>query len=347
MSIISRHLTLNLLCLLWEVMTMPPTHDWHTVQQQVIKNLRAARHHLWGNVIVYLGLFLVEYLYANIGHSQTLRADAFNNLSGIISTGLLLTGLFIATKTHDDDLMGAPISPAEQASLGPRIQQSRFRFETVYTLIAGVVMIAIAIEIIGRGLLTLLNPTTIKTTLPIAGIGAGISGMVLFILWGFNHYWSRKLNNAALIAASRDTFSDALTSLVTVLTVLGTTLLKVTWLDSLTSIALGIYILHSGIGIFSTSSLNLVDYFDPYLEAQYQEKIETLPPVVQVTFLKAHYDGSLIMLSVIIAVDGNMTANQIYQLTQRINTLMWAKFSVMETDVMIVPAGLKPNPENS
>ncbi|MFC6181204.1 cation diffusion facilitator family transporter [Lactiplantibacillus daowaiensis] len=316
---------------------MAAPNDWHHIQQEVVQNLRTARHHLWGNVAVYLGLFLVEYIYARIGHSQTLQADAFNNLSGIISTGLLLTGLFIATETHDDDLLGAPISPAEQKSLGPRIQQSRFRFETVYTLIAGVIMIAIALEIIGKGVWTLLHPADIQVPLPIAGVGAGISGLALFILWGFNHYWSRKLNNAALIAASRDTFSDALTSLVTVLTVLGTTGFKVDWLDSLASICLGIYIMHSGLKIFSDSSLNLVDYFDPYLEEQYQYQIESLPAVQAVTFLKAHYDGNLIMLDVTIAVDGQMTANAIYDLSQHINTILWAQFGVMETDVITVP----------
>lgn len=318
-------------------MATPNNNDWQQIQQQVVKNLKHARHHLWGNVVVYLSLFLVEYYYAQVGHSQALRADAFNNLSGIISTGLLLTGLFIATKTHDDDLFGAPIAPAEQVTIGPRIQQSRFRFETIYTLIAGVIMIAIALEIIGKGGWALLNQSASKTPLPIAGLGAAFSGATLLILWGFNHYWSRKLNNAALIAASRDTFSDALTSLVTVITVLSTTWWHLPWLDSIASIGLGLYILHSGLHIFQESSLNLVDYFDPYLEQQYQATIEQLVAVQQVTFLKAHYDGNLIMLDVTIAVTPTLTVTDTYALSQQINTMLWAQFGVMETKVIIVP----------
>ncbi|MFD1420952.1 cation diffusion facilitator family transporter [Lactiplantibacillus songbeiensis] len=317
---------------------MPTTNHWQVIQHQVVKSLKSARRHLWGNVIVYLSLFLIEYYYAQLGHSQTLRADAFNNLSGIVSTGLLLTGLYIAAETHDDDLFGAPISPTEQQTLGPRIQQSRFRFETIYTLISGLIMMAIALEIIFKGSLTLLRQAKVTAPLPIAGLGAAFSGLTLLILWGFNHYWSRKLNNAALIAASRDTFSDALTSLVTVLTVLGTTWLKLPWLDSVASILLGIYIFHSGLHIFQESSLNLVDYFDPYLEERYQAKLESLPAVQQVTFLRAHYDGNLIMLDVTIAIDRQLTVDNIYALTQKINTLMWAEFGVMETNVMVVPA---------
>ena len=318
-------------------MSKATTSDWQTIQATVVQNLKTARHHLWGNNVVYLVLFLIEYYFATVSHSETLRADAFNNLSGILSSGLLIMGLFIAARTHDEDLMGAPISPAEQKSLGPRIQQSRFRFETIYTLIAGLLMISIAADIIFKGLQTLLTPHQLGIPSFAAAIGAGVSSLALLGLWGANHYWSRRLNNAALIAASRDTFSDALTSLVTVITIIGTTLLKVYWLDSIASILLGIYILNSGLKICHESSLNLVDYFDPYLEARYQARIETFKPVEGVQYLQAHYDGNLILLDVTIVVAPTMTATAIYALSQRINKVLWREFGVMQTDVLIVP----------
>ena len=282
--------------------------DWHQIEQPVVISLKTARHHLWGNVPVYLGLFIIELLGARWGHSQALRADAFNNLSGIFSTGLLMTGLFIASRTHDDDLFGAPIAPAEQQQLGPRIQQSRFRFETIFNLLAGTIMAAIGIDIIIKGVMTFATRTPFKNLSSIAGLAAGFSFVVLLVLWAFNHYWSRKLNNAALTAASRDTFTDALTSLTTVLTILVTVKLHLQWFDNLISIGLGLYILNTGTKIFRESSLNLVDYFDPYLEDRYQRRIADLTSVRKVIFLKAHYDGNLIM---------------------------WQEFSVMETDVMI------------
>ena len=250
--------------------------DWHQFEQPVVISLKTARHHLWGNVAVYLGLFIIELLGARWGHSQALRADAFNNLSGIFSTGLLMTGLFIASRTHDDDLFGAPIAPAEQQQLGPRIQQSRFRFETIFNLLAGTIMAAIGIDIIIKGVMTFATRTPFKNLSSIAGLAAGFSFVVLLVLWAFNHYWSRKLNNAALTAASRDTFTDALTSLTTVLTILVTVKLHLQWFDNLISIGLGLYILNTGTKIFRESSLNLVDYFDPYLEDRYQRRIADL-----------------------------------------------------------------------
>ncbi|MCV3761933.1 cation transporter [Companilactobacillus farciminis] len=309
--------------------------DWHQIEQPVVISLKTACHHLWGNVAVYLGLFIIELLGARWGHSQALRADAFNNLSGIFSTGLLMTGLFIASRTHDDDLFGAPIAPTEQQQLGPRIQQSRFRFETIFNLLAGTIMAAIGIDIIIKGVMTFATRTPFKNLSSIAGLAAGFSFVVLLVLWAFNHYWSRKLNNAALTAASRDTFTDALTSLTTVLTILVTVKLHLQWFDNLISIGLGLYILNTGTKIFRESSLNLVDYFDPYLEGRYQRRIADLTSVRKVIFLKAHYDGNLIMLRATIVVPPRMTAIEITRLIETINQIMWQEFGVMETDVMI------------
>jgi len=312
-----------------------PQPDWQQIQQPVVIQLKNARHHLWGNVAVYLGLFIVEFVTSQLGHSQTLRADAFNNLSGIFSTGLLMTGLFIASRTHDDDLMGAPIALAEQRQLGPRIQQSRFRFETIYTLLAGAIMAAIALNIIIQGSFKLLVRTKQPLPTSIAGIAAAFSFITLLILWYFNHYRSRKLKNAALMAASRDSFTDALTSLTTIITIIVTNIFKVAWFDSTISIALGLYILNTGIKIFRESSLNLVDYFDPVLEARYQERLMKLTTIHAVPFLKAHYDGNLIMLRILIRVRPQMTAAAITDLTRTINQIMWAEYGIMETDVMI------------
>ncbi len=246
-----------------------------------------------------------------------------------------MTGLFIASRTHDDDLFGAPIAPTEQQQLGPRIQQSRFRFETIFNLLAGTIMAAIGIDIIIKGVMTFATRTPFKNLSSIAGLAAGFSFVVLLVLWAFNHYWSRKLNNAALTAASRDTFTDALTSLTTVLTILVTVKLHLQWFDNLISIGLGLYILNTGTKIFRESSLNLVDYFYPYLEGRYQRRIADLTSVRKVIFLKAHYDGNLIMLRATIVVPPRMTAIEITRLIETINQIMWQEFGVMETDVMI------------
>jgi len=310
---------------------------WDQIQHAAVDRLRRAHHHLWENVSIYLGLFTVEFFCAQVGHSQVLQADAFNNLSGIFSTGLLMTGLYIAAKTKDDDLWGAPISKEEQTTLGPRIQQSRFRFETIYTLIAGLVMVIIAADIIYKALLVLIQRPTYHLEQDVAIVGALISGILLTGLWLSNRHWAKVLANTALTAAARDSLTDALTSAVTVLTIISVAWLRATWLDGLASLILGCYILYTGIKIFRASSLNLVDYFDPQLEHRYRQQIAAFPGVRSVIFLKAYYDGNLIMVSVTVAVDPQMTAATIYDLTRQIDSVMQHRFNVAATALMVVP----------
>lgn len=319
---------------------MPTTTHatWDQIQRQTVVNLRRAHHHLWENIIVYLSLFIVEFICAQLGHSQLLRADAFNNFSGVFSTGLLMTGLYIAAKTKDDDLWGAPISEEDQIHLGPRIQQSRFRFETIYTLIAGLVMVVIAADIIYKAVLVLIQQPTYHLQQGVATLGALISSLLLTWLWLANRHWAKVLANTSLAAAARDSLTDALTSAVTVLTILSIAWWRATWLDGLASLILGVYILHTGIKIFRTSSLNLVDYFDPRLEDQYRQQVAAFPGIRAVVFLKAYYDGNLIMVSVTVAVDPQMTATTIYNLTRRIDTLMKRRFNVTATALMVIPS---------
>ena len=57
---------------------------WEQIQQRELANLNASLRHLWLNILAYTLIAVVEYILARLGHSQTLTADAWNNISGII-----------------------------------------------------------------------------------------------------------------------------------------------------------------------------------------------------------------------------------------------------------------------
>lgn len=119
---------------------------------------------------------------------------------------------------------------------------------------------------------------------------------------------------------------------------LGALWFKLSWLDGVASIVVGIFILIAGIKIFRKSSLNLADYFDPELEAQFRDVIENWSGVIRVDDLNAHYNGNIVTLDIIIAVDGNMQVKDSYQLGEEIEAQMRRQFGIVDTDVMAVPA---------
>ncbi|MFC6207265.1 cation diffusion facilitator family transporter [Levilactobacillus tongjiangensis] len=310
---------------------------WAERQQQELQKLYGAQRHLYLNVVAYVLISVIEFYLAIVGHSQTLRADAFNNLSGIISTVLLLVGIYIARDIHDDDLMGQPL-PEEDGNGSQRLQLTRFHYETVFTMITGIVMIAIAASVIYGGVRGLMTPATQEVPKAITLVGAGIATAIMVGVWWLNKRAGRKLQNAALTAAAQDSLSDAVTSLGTMLAIGGALWFKVSWLDGVASILVGIYILMAGVRIFRESSLNLADYFDPEVEDKFRQAVNEFAAVQEVAELKAHYNGNVVTLDLVIVVDPHMEVRDSYQLGEEIEARMRRQFGIVDTDVMAIPS---------
>lgn len=312
---------------------------WEQIQQRELANLNASLRHLWLNILAYTLIAVVEYILARLGHSQTLMADAWNNISGIISTGLLMTGIHIARDMDDNDIAGIPLPNLSLKKTGndQRIQFTRLRYETVFTLVTSIVMIGIALKIIVSGGLNLMDIHRHFVPKAIAFWGAVIASVIMLGVWYLNRKAGRKLKNAALIASSKDSLGDALTSIGTAISILGAQLFYLTWLDGAASIVVGLFILYAGGNIFIESSLNLVDYFDPKTEAEFRREISQLPEVHAIEELKAHYNGNLVTLDVVVVVAADMSVLDSYRLGEYIERMMGRKFGIIDTDVSFIP----------
>ncbi len=341
--------TIELILLIKEVLklmtkfkrhTTEEMNNWEKTQANELAKIRASQHHLIYNLVAYVVISIIEYWLAEISKSQTLRADAFNNLSGIISTFLLMMGLHIAQDVDDDDIIGARLPSGNyQAHMGSdqRVQFVRWRYETIFSLVTAVVMVAIALSVIIDGIKSLLNPASRVVPQPVALIGAGIASVIMLVVWYMNRQTGLKLKNAALLASAQDSLSDAFTSIGTLISIGGALLFNLRWLDGATSIVVGFFILYSGLKIFFESSLNLTDYFDPRAEQEYRQTITNIPHVVKVVELKAHYNGNVVTLDASVMVNAKMTILKSFQLSEHIENVMREKFGIIDTDISFVP----------
>lgn len=314
--------------------------QWERSQATELSKIRASQRHLVYNVAAYCTISVLEYWLATISHSQTLRADAFNNLSGIISTVLLMMGLHIAQDVHDDDIAGAKLPDSKfQKVLGgdQRMQFVRWRYETVFSLVTAVVMVSIAFSVIGDGIKGLLNSDERVVPDPIAIVGAGIASAIMLVVWYMNRQTGRRLSNAALLASAQDSLSDAFTSIGTMIAIAGALLFHLSWLDGVTSIVVGFFILYSGLKIFFETSLNLADYFDPKAERQYHQAIAGVKKVHKIVELKAHYNGNVVSLDATLVVDGKMSVLESYQLSEKIERMLRKKFGIIDVDISFMP----------
>lgn len=233
----------------------------------------------------------------------------------------------------------APLPKLNMSQRGndQRVQFTRFRYETVFTLVTGVVMIGIAISVISTGIINLWKPDKRVIPEPIALVGAGIATVIMLIVWYLNRRAGRKLQNAALSASAQDSLSDAFTSIGTLISISGALIFKITWLDGATSILVGLFILYSGFKIFMDSSLNLVDYFDPEVEEEYRNVVLSVPGVAHLSELKAHYNGNIVSLDIVVMVDAKMSVLDSYRIAENIERIMHHRFGIMDTDVAFIP----------
>ena len=157
---------------------------WEHNQANELAKIRASQRHLIYNLIAYVSISIIEYWLAEISKSQTLRADAFNNLSGIISTFLLMMGLHIAQDIDDDDIAGVEMPDENESILGgdQRMQFIRWRYETVFSLVTAVIMVVIAFDVILDGIKALLNPASRVDPKPVSHIGARIASVIMLIV---------------------------------------------------------------------------------------------------------------------------------------------------------------------
>lgn len=308
---------------------------WKETQANEAGKIRASRHHLMYNVAAYLAISIIEYILAAIGKSQTLRADAFNNLSGIISSVLLMMGLYIAEGNNGKLFRTKSANDSKHPRL--RSQMSRWRYETIFSLVTGTIMVVIAFSVIGNGIKSLLQPDNRVVPQPIAIVGAAIASVIMLVVWFMNRRAGHKLHNAALLASAQDSLTDAFTSIGTMIAIGGALLFKLSWLDGATSIIVGFLILYAGMQIYFSSSLNLADYFDPKMEQEYADAIATIDGILRVIGIHAHYNGNVINVHGILMVDSGMTVLQSYQLGEQAKQLLRQKFGIVDAEFTFFP----------
>lgn len=312
------------------------SHLQRSLREKEINKLNYSIRFLYINVFIYILITIVEYWLAKMGNSQALRADALNNLSGVISTGVLILGIKEATNVDDDDILGRDL-PKENIRSKNSLQLSRFRLETVFTLMTSFIIILIAIQIIYSGIKGLMNLSDIESPNFVSAIGASIATILMLVVWYLNYHNGKKLKNASLQAAAKDSLGDVVTSFSTMITVLLSMALKVAFLDSAVSIVIGIFILWQGIVIFQESSLNLIDYVDPELEKDMRQDIGNIEEVRDVVDLTSRYNGNMLIVDIFVKVAAEDTAMSIYQLNKKIKEEFYQKYDVYDVTLTTIP----------
>ena len=287
-------------------------------------NLKLAEKGVWVSIFAYIIISVGQITLAQLTHSASLKANGFNNLTDILGNIAILIGLRIARIPADNDHV-----------------YGHWKIESIASLVSSFIMFFVGFEVLRE---TVLNIITEKeeTIDPIGALVAVISALVMLAVFFYTNRLAKATQSHALLAASKDNLSDALTSVGTAVAILAA-VIHWSWLDKAMALLIAGFILKTAYDIFKDSVFSLSDGFDETLVEQYTQAITRAPKVKHVKLVRGRTYGSNIFLDVVVEMSPDLSVFESHAATEYIEKLLIDQFDVYDVDVHVEPATLPEN----
>lgn len=270
------------------------------------------------SIITYILLSTSKLVFGKLFFSQALFADGLNNLTDVLSSVLVFVGLKISQKPADKNH-----------------PYGHWKFETIASLMTSFIMCIIGIEVIRNAWHTIMNPSPELPSLITAIVGF-ISSIMMFGVYRYNNLLATRIHSIGLKAAAKDNLSDALTSISTSFAIFAASL-GYSWLDGIMAFIVGVIILKTAYEVFSESTFQLTDGFEPEEMKEYKPLILFHPEVKSIEELKARRYGSNIYLDLTVCMDPNLTVWRSHEITEEIETELAEHFGINFIDIHVEP----------
>lgn len=241
-------------------------------------------------IIINVLLFTVKLIAGIIGNSKAMVSDAIHSLSDVISTIVVIIGVYISRK-----------SPDKKHPYGHE------RFECLSAIILSFVLGITGFYIGYSGILNIINKSYTNDNISlIALIAAIISIIVKEWMYHYTIKAAKKVNSGALKADAWHHRSDALSSVGALIGIFGS-MVGFKILDPLASIVISLCIIKAAYDILSDSFNKMMDVSVPvYVEEDIKKIVMSIDGVIKIDDLKTRLFGSKIFIDIEIMVDGNL-----------------------------------------
>ncbi|MFU2180975.1 cation diffusion facilitator family transporter [Streptococcus pluranimalium] len=285
------------------------------------ENLRLAKRGPILSISAYLFLTIGKLIFGYLLDSSSLIADGFNNLSDIVGNVALLIGLHLASQPADEDH-----------------RFGHWKIEDLSSLITSFIMFLVGFQVLIQTIQKILsgNETSID---PLGAIVGLVSAMVMFSVYFYNKRLSKKVKSSALVAASKDNLSDALTSLGTSVAIIATSL-HFPIIDQLVAIIITFFILKTAYDIFMEATFSLSDGFDQSQLRQYEKAILEIPKIAAVKSQRGRTYGSNIYLDIVLEMNPDLSVYESHDITEQVEKMLSERFSVYDIDIHVEPAAI-------
>lgn len=251
-------------------------------------------------IICNLALFVLKFLIGIAIHSMAVTADALNNLSDTASSIISLFGARAASRPADRE---HPFGHG--------------RIEYVASLVVSFIILEVGISFFRQSVDKIRHPQEIHFNL-LAFVLLLISVGVKLWMSFFNRSLANSIKSSVLKATSTDSLIDAITTGVTIVSLLVYVLLGIN-IDGITSLLVSLLIIWAGIGIAKDTLSPLIGQsMDPEVEQSIVRLIREDPAVIDTHDLIIHsYGPESRMATIHIEVSSSMTLKDAHTVADR------------------------------
>lgn len=145
-------------------------------------------------IINNLILFFIKAVIGFISGSVALFSDAFNNFSDMGTSVVTIIGIKLSNQEADKD---HPFGHG--------------RIEYIASLVISFIIMLVGFELLKESFIKILNPSTVTLSLPLTLILI-ISVIIKLWMYSYNKFIGKKINSKVIMAASKDSVFDAVTT---------------------------------------------------------------------------------------------------------------------------------------
>lgn len=249
------------------------------------------------------------------GHSDALVADGYHSVSDFITDFIVI--VFVAASYKEAD-SGHPYGHG--------------KFETIATVIIGLILLAVGV-LIGLGGVSALIGTMNGTLLPQPDIWTLYIAIASIVLKEFCYRYTiaygRRLDSSALIANAWHHRSDAISSVATLVGVSFAIFLGPQWrvMDPVASIIIAVMICVSAVRIAMPPLNELLETSLPQETIRRMDEcIRTVPGVIKVHNLRSRRNGHSCIIDVNIHVNPDITVSAGHAIATNVEALLEKEF---------------------
>lgn len=247
-------------------------------------------------------LSLFKFLAGIIGKSQAMLSDAIHTLSDVLSTIIVMIGIKVSNKSSDASH-----------------QYGHERMECVASIILASLLFFTGILVGYKGIKSIFNPESITTPTLFALIMAIISILVKEAMYWYTRKYALKINSNALMADAWHHRSDAMSSIGSLIGVVGA-IYGIGILDAVASLIICLFILKVSIDIFIDSINKMVDKScNEKLIDKYKSVIESIDGVDSIDIIKSRLFGNMIYLDLEIGVDEDKPLKEAHLISHNVH----------------------------